>query len=356
MKNVGGAITTYVYDAQGQLAAEYGAATDSGTSYLTADHLGSTRLATDATGAVKKCYDYYPFGEDIAPGTGGRSSCFADGIYPSNPDVFADKFTGKERDSESGLDFFGARYFSAPQGRFTSPDEFKGGIVDPFTGQDIATNNALPYSDITDPQTLNKYAYVRNNPLRYVDPDGHGDVDTLVKHAFDIIGTFEQGAEAAASNGIGLLGNAAGAVAGIVLNPGTPLELFSRASYRRAIQSQSATYPHVRFLLPHLGEYRSDTWWGHMEALDLVRRYPNVYVDTSGIGSMKYLEMAVRELPPERILFATFAPELDPSGHGDHPADEAAAQTAREGDGWQPPGTARGAQLAPSRSRRDRAV
>src|SRR2546421_1102958 len=45
MKNVGGAITTYVYDAQGQLAAEYGAATDSGTSYLTADHLGSTRLA-----------------------------------------------------------------------------------------------------------------------------------------------------------------------------------------------------------------------------------------------------------------------------------------------------------------------
>ena len=49
-----------------------------------------------------------------------------------------------------------------------------------------------------------------------------------------------------------------------------------------------------------------------MEALDLVRRYPNVYVDTSGIGSMKYLEMAVRELPPERILFATFAPELDP--------------------------------------------
>jgi predicted TIM-barrel fold metal-dependent hydrolase len=74
----------------------------------------------------------------------------------------------------------------------------------------------------------------------------------------------------------------------------------------------AATYPHVRFLLPHLGEYRSDTWWGHMEALDLVRRYPNVYVDTSGIGSLKYLEMAVRELPPERILFATFAPELDP--------------------------------------------
>jgi len=73
----------------------------------------------------------------------------------------------------------------------------------------------------------------------------------------------------------------------------------------------ASAYPQVRFILPHLGEYRSETWWGHMEALDLVRRYPNVYVDTSGIGSLKYLEMAAKELPAERILFASFAPELD---------------------------------------------
>lgn len=89
--------------------------------------------------------------------------------------------TGKERDAETGLDYFEARYYSSAQGRFTSPDEFKGGIVDPFTGQDIETNTALPYADITDPQTLNKYAYVRNNPLRYVDPDGHAfGLDDLV--------------------------------------------------------------------------------------------------------------------------------------------------------------------------------
>jgi RHS repeat-associated protein len=94
-------------------------------------------------------------------------------MYPGSPDIESIKFTGKERDAETGMDFFLARYYSSPQGGFTSPDEFKGGIVDPFTGKDIETNTALPYADITDPQTLNKYAYVRNNPLRYTDPDGH---------------------------------------------------------------------------------------------------------------------------------------------------------------------------------------
>ena len=58
-----------------------------------------------------------------------------------------------------------------------SPDEFKGGIVDPFTGKQISQPGPLPYADIWDPQTLNKYTYVRNNPLRHVDPDGHDIYD-----------------------------------------------------------------------------------------------------------------------------------------------------------------------------------
>jgi predicted TIM-barrel fold metal-dependent hydrolase len=73
-----------------------------------------------------------------------------------------------------------------------------------------------------------------------------------------------------------------------------------------------ATYPKVNFILPHLGFFGSYVWWPHMEALDLVKRYSNVYLDTSGIGSWKYLEMAVQELPQERILFGTCAPALDP--------------------------------------------
>jgi RHS repeat-associated protein len=62
------------------------------------------------------------------------------------------KFTGKERDAESELDNFGARYNACSLGRFMSPDPMGG--------------------HYGDPQTLNRYAYVRNNPLRFTDPTG----------------------------------------------------------------------------------------------------------------------------------------------------------------------------------------
>ncbi|MEQ1949576.1 MAG: RHS repeat-associated core domain-containing protein [Bryobacteraceae bacterium] len=166
--------TVFVYDPFGNLAQEYGPSTDSGTKYITADHLGSTRLVTDSAGAVSKCYDYLPFGEELGNGTAGRTNtCFGSATYPSAADKISDKFTSKERDAETGLDYFGARYMSSAQGRFTSPDEFTGGAVDPFTGQQIGQPGPLPYADITNPQSLNKYAYVVNNPLRYTDPDGH---------------------------------------------------------------------------------------------------------------------------------------------------------------------------------------
>lgn len=69
--------------------------------------------------------------------------------------------TGKERDAESGLDYFGARYYGSTMGRWMSPDW-------------SASPEAVPYSHLDNPQSLNLYGYVLNNPLSKPDLDGHG--------------------------------------------------------------------------------------------------------------------------------------------------------------------------------------
>jgi RHS repeat-associated protein len=121
--------------------------------YLAADHLGSTRMMTGPQSTAY--HDYLPFGEEIPSGAGGR------GILYGETDDPRQKFTGKERDAETGLDWFGTRYLSSAQGRFTSPDK-------PFADQHPE-----------DPQSWNLYGYVRNNPLRMVDDDGEGAKEVL---------------------------------------------------------------------------------------------------------------------------------------------------------------------------------
>ena len=152
--------TTYVYDISGNLTAEYGTVPLSvvGTTYLTADHLGSTRMVTSAAntlangsspgaaGTPIECRDYLPFGEVL---TAGRNN-----VCASAPDLVTELFTSKERDSETGLDNFLTRYFSSAQGRFTSPDQ---PVIDQFP---------------LGPQSWNLYSYGRNNPLKYTDPTG----------------------------------------------------------------------------------------------------------------------------------------------------------------------------------------
>jgi RHS repeat-associated protein len=122
----------------------------SGIKWLVTDHLGSTRMVIEETGSLAgiKRRDCTPFGEELGAGVGIRSAAIGyvdDGIRQ--------KFGSKERDSETGFDFFASRYYSSYQGRFTKPDTFSG------RG--------------TNPQTLNLYAYVLNNPLRWADPTGH---------------------------------------------------------------------------------------------------------------------------------------------------------------------------------------
>jgi RHS repeat-associated protein len=149
--------TVFVYNLAGQLIAEYQSDPvtppqgGGGTSYLTTDHLGSTRVVTTAgpSPTVKARYDYLPFGEQIGSTIGNRGGVAG---YVPNDDT-RQKFTQYERDSESGFDFAQARYCSTAQGRFNG--------VDPVFTVHLAQ-----------PQSWNRYAYCANNPLSYRDPTG----------------------------------------------------------------------------------------------------------------------------------------------------------------------------------------
>lgn len=120
--------------------------------WLVSDHLGTPRMIVNKSGSLAsvKRHDYLPFGEELSAGTGGRTT-----TKGYTADNVRQKFTSKERDSETGLDYFIARYYSAASGRFTS--------TDPFYFQTMM---------VIDPQRFNLYANTRNNPLKWVDPSG----------------------------------------------------------------------------------------------------------------------------------------------------------------------------------------
>ncbi|HEU4713185.1 MAG TPA: discoidin domain-containing protein [Pyrinomonadaceae bacterium] len=150
-----------------------------GVHWLVSDHLGTPRMKFDQTGALEnvKRHDYLPFGEDLSSQQGKRDST----LGYTGDDGVRQQFTSKERDVETGLDYFLARYYSSTQGRFTSPDEFSGGPDQVYAlGKGDAEKQALPYADITQPQSLNKYQYTYNSPLNYVDADGHCPVCVVV--------------------------------------------------------------------------------------------------------------------------------------------------------------------------------
>lgn len=154
-KIIGGATpstTVFVYDIAGHMIAEYSdqQSTGGGTSYLTADHLGTPRVITRADRSVSGRHDYQPFGEEISASFGGRAGI---GGYSAS-DSLRQQFTQKKRDIETGLYYFLARYYSPVQGRFTG--------VDPLTAS----------ANLEIPQSWNRYSYCINNPLVFVDPEG----------------------------------------------------------------------------------------------------------------------------------------------------------------------------------------
>jgi RHS repeat-associated protein len=109
---------------------------DGTKNYYLNDNLGSTNVLANQTGGLVERTTYYPYGEFRS---GGTKSKF--------------EYTGQENDPETNLDYYNARYYNAHIMHFTQPD-------------DVIPNQY-------DPQTLNRYAYARNNPLVYTDPTGH---------------------------------------------------------------------------------------------------------------------------------------------------------------------------------------
>ena len=136
----------YVYGLDGELAAEWSSVSSgvTGRQFLLSDHLGSTRVRLDENGEVLQRMDYEPFGTEVQRTASG---------YTGSGEV-KQKFTGKERDAETGFDYFGARYMSAALGRFTTPDPL--------------LNSGRPW----DPRSWNRYSYTLSSPMIFVDPDG----------------------------------------------------------------------------------------------------------------------------------------------------------------------------------------
>ncbi|MFN6963474.1 MAG: RHS repeat domain-containing protein [Pyrinomonadaceae bacterium] len=163
-----GETTIFVYDAGAKLIAEYSTVVapvqDAKVAYLTADHLGSPRINTDANGNVTARHDYHPFGEEIS--TAQRTTGLGyDG------DTIRKQFTGYERDNEIDLDFAQARYYGYNHGRFTSPDPYKI-VAEVQYERDEQKARAMLNRYLSQPQQLNRYPYAINNPLKYIDPSG----------------------------------------------------------------------------------------------------------------------------------------------------------------------------------------
>ena len=139
--------------------------------YIDTDNVGSPVAMWDAQG--KKVWDaeYLPFGEEFTTTKSPRDN--------------KNRFVGKGKDKETGLTYFGARYFDERSGRFLTPDPVR--AVDPFTSR---TN----YELLENPQRLNRYAYGLNNPYRFVDPDGEFALPLITGAVGAAIGGIYNGA------------------------------------------------------------------------------------------------------------------------------------------------------------------
>jgi RHS repeat-associated protein len=148
---------TYLIYAGNKLVAEE---KDGVVKYYHKDHLGSTRVVTDAAGNVVATYKFKPYGE----------------VESHTGEDIKYGFTGKEEDSGSGLKYFGARFYDAETGRFITPDTYTNLPDDErFLFESVSDDKEeeIFSAGLSNPQMQNRYSYCQNNPIVKTDPDGH---------------------------------------------------------------------------------------------------------------------------------------------------------------------------------------
>ena len=140
------------------------------------DQLGTPRIILDQTGSLANVsrHDYLPFGEELFAGVGGRTPQQA---YSAS-DELRQHFTQEERDAETGLDYFFARYYSSSQGRFAGLDSYNVNLERQQAGNQREAES-LFMKFIGNPQRWNSFSYALNNPVKYVDPNGQEPQDSL---------------------------------------------------------------------------------------------------------------------------------------------------------------------------------
>ena len=174
--------------------------------YYHSDHLGSSSVLTDDLGGISGEMQYYPYG-----------TIFLD----TRVDITPHTYTGQEEDGETGLYYYGARYYDSLLGKFLSPDP----LVDPFT-----------------PQDLNTYQYVHGNPLRIIDPDGNAEFEA--KNDWDLMQYFIKSRTVPQTGDTVFLGDDSEKIEYHVYSQ--PITEFSNA-FRVILHSENGTDLHLGF-------------------------------------------------------------------------------------------------------------
>ncbi len=247
--------------------------------WLIADHLGTPRIIVDSTGVLAGVtrHDYLPFGEELMVGMGNGSIRTGTGGMGYAADTVRQKFVENERDTETGLDFFGARYFAPTQGRFTSGDPL------------LASGRTVQ------PQSWNRYTYALNNPLRYIDPDGE-DYKDLSENQRKLIDDWA-----------------------MRQNEANKTDLSAKDIYNALSESQRSTYEGVTNALENTTIIGADGT--KMNALDTIQRVNVIAGEIEGMGGADQFRLFVTLKEGAKEFIEGAKNFYSVPGHGDEYPD-----------------------------------